>query len=31
MLDRASKHNRGLLRTNSQIQVANQVHDIGMV
>jgi hypothetical protein len=28
MLNRESKHNRGLLRTNSQIQVANRVGDI---
>jgi hypothetical protein len=28
MLNRESKHNRGLLRTNSQIQVANRLGDI---
>jgi len=28
MLNRESKHNRGLLRTNSQLQVANRVGDI---
>jgi hypothetical protein len=28
MLDRESKQNRGLLRTNSQIQVANRVGDV---
>ena len=28
MLNRESKHNRGLLRTNSQVQVANRVGDI---
>jgi hypothetical protein len=28
MLNRESKHNRGLLRTNSQVQVANRLGDI---
>ena len=28
MLNRASKHNRGLLRTNSQLQVANRAGDV---
>ena len=28
MLNRESKHNRGLLRTNSQIQVANRLGDV---
>jgi hypothetical protein len=28
ILNRESKHNRGLLRTNSQIQVANRLGDI---
>src|SRR5208282_2908031 len=28
MLNRESKHNRGLLRTNSQVQVANRLGDV---